>query len=83
MIKIYETTGFDHDNRPRNMCELVSDDQWFSMCRELGEINERNSELWSVKEVLDMVELKSLSGDYKYANFHDFENVLSVLDGIE
>ena len=78
-----EITEFDREIRPSNLSKMLSDKEWFAMCNELGEVNERKNESWSLSEVFNIVKQVSICGTWEYATIHDFSRALNHLDKLE
>jgi hypothetical protein len=80
MINVNEVTQWDIDNRPANLSKLLTDDEWYSIMNELGEVNERTNDGWTAIEILDQVQKVSICGTFEYATTHDFQKVFDKLD---
>ena len=83
MIKVIPTTDWDRENRPKNFSSILSDDQWFSMCNELGDLNDRQGEGWCITEVLGFLPQISLSGDWQFATINEYQKIFDHLESIE
>ena len=80
MINVTTHTKQDITNRPRNFSSILSDDEWYAMCNELGELNERQNDGWTLREIFEKVKLVSLSSDYEYAVLNDFQEVFDSIE---
>ena len=79
MIKVLPTTPEQVKYYTRNLSQMLSDDQWYSMVEELGFINETFREGWSLKEVFELVQEVSICGTSEFATIHDFQAVFNKL----
>jgi hypothetical protein len=52
-------TQQDIENRPQNISQMLNDDEWYHFCNELGEMNERLNDGWSVKEILELADART------------------------
>jgi len=80
MINVQPTTEWDRENRPKNYSSILSDDQWFSMANELGEVNDRMNESWSLEETFNLVSKFSLSGDWQFATLNEYQKVFDYFE---
>ena len=54
-----------------------------AMANELGEVNERMNEGWSIEEVFGLLPQISLSGDWQFATINEYQEVFNYFESIE
>ena len=79
MIKVIPHTPTDIRNRPLNISLVQSDDEWYAFCNEIGEMNERLNDGWSVKELLQRADDATGYG-YQYVTTFDLQNQMNIIE---
>jgi hypothetical protein len=72
-------SDFTKSIRPQNVSLMLSDDEWYHFCNELGEMNERLNDGWSVKEILIRADRTTGYG-YQYVTSHDLFHEMDLIE---
>lgn len=78
-MKVTTHTQFDIENRPSNVSYVMNDDDWYHFCNELGNMNDRINDSWSVFEILKRADERTGYG-FRYVTSFDLFNEMKIIE---